>query len=465
MVRRAERDGGGLGEGVLRGRKGGKAEGRTSPSAPQPDRRGLFEDAGLSRAEDGSLLMGQVPLATIAGSVGTPVYVYNVEAIRDRYLQLDTAFASVPHRIHFAAKANSTLAILRLFRDLGAGADIVSGGELARCLTAGFSPDRIVFSGVGKTDEELEAAVARDVGAIHVESLDELALLGAIAERLGTAVRVGIRVNPDVLTETHPFISTGQHGIKFGVPMDQVEEAVRRVTEHPKLRLTTLAMHLGSQLLDLEPYAAGVRRLVERVVELQKQGVETLSIVDIGGGLGIRYFDERPPEPDELAAVLVPLLLPTGLTVHLEPGRFLVGSAGILLTRVLYRKHSGGKGFLVVDCGMNDLVRPSRYGAYHDIVEVRPREGEGNEVLVDVVGPVCETGDFLALDRSLPPVERGDVLAVLGAGAYGFVMASSYNSRPRPPEVVVDGERWAVARRRESVEDLMEGEAVAPIVD
>lgn len=407
--------------------------------------------------------MGEVSLATIAESVGTPAYVYNVDVIRDRYRRLDAAFAAVPHRIHYAAKANSTLAVLRLFRDLGAGADIVSGGELARCLTAGFSPERIVFSGVGKTDEELEAAVANDVGAIHVESLDELAILGAIAERRGRAVRVGIRVNPDVLTETHPFISTGQQGIKFGVPMDQMDEAVRRVTEQPGLRLTTLAMHLGSQLLDLEPYAAGVRRLVERVVELQQQGIETLNVVDIGGGLGIRYFDEQPPEPEELSAVLVPLLLPTGLTVHLEPGRFLVGSAGLLLTRVLYRKHSGGKGFLVVDCGMNDLVRPSRYGAYHDIVEVRPRGGE--EVPVDVVGPVCETGDFLALDRPLPPVERGDVLAVLGAGAYGFVMASSYNSRPRPPEVLVDGARWTIGRQRETVEDLMRGESVAPIDD
>ena len=405
--------------------------------------------------------MGKVPLGTIAESVGTPVYAYNVEVIRDRYRRLDAAFAAVPHHIHYAAKANSTLAVLRLFRDLGAGADIVSAGELARCLTAGFSPERIVFSGVGKTDAELEAAVANEVGAIHVESLDELAILGAIAERQGRAVRVGIRVNPDVLTETHPFISTGQHGIKFGVPMDQVDEAVHRVTEHPGLRLTTLAMHLGSQLLDLEPYAAGVRRLVEWVVELQQRGIETLNIVDIGGGLGIRYFDERPPEPEALAAVLVPLLLPTGLTVHLEPGRFLVGSAGILLTRVLYRKHSGGKAFLVVDCGMNDLVRPSRYGAYHDIVELRPRGGEA--VSVDVVGPVCETGDFLALDRALPPVERGDVLAVLGAGAYGFVMASSYNSRPRPPEVLVDGERWGVARQRETVEDLIRGETVAPL--
>ncbi len=408
----------------------------------------------------GSLQLGGVRLSEIADGAGTPVYVYNAEAIRRRYRMLGQALAALPHRICFAVKANGNLAVLRVLRDLGAGADIVSGGELARALAAGFAPERIVFSGVGKTPAELREAVRTGLGHLNVESREELELLADIAGSAGLRVSAGIRVNPDVTTETHPYISTGKSGIKFGIPADQVVSAAELIQRHPSLELTTIAMHLGSQLADVEPFRQGILRLLDLVGQIEAAGITSLRVVDLGGGLGIRYGDEAAMDPDAFAAAVVPLLAPSGLTVYLEPGRFLVGSAGVLLTRVLYRKHSGGKEFVVVDAGMNDLVRPSHYQAYHEIVEVE--ESGLPAQRVDVVGPVCETGDFLALDRVLPGLAAGDRLAVLGAGAYGFVMASNYNARPRPAEVVVDGGRWWVARARERVEDLFRTERLSP---
>ena len=420
---------------------------------------GLFADAGLIR-EAGALRLGDVSLSEIAAKVGTPVYVYNAGAIRERYRELDHALSGVPHRICFAVKANSTLAILRVLRDLGAGADIVSGGEMARVLAAGFDPSRIVFSGVGKSSAELRAAVRAGLGHLNVESREELDRIGRIADEERRPVSLGIRVNPDVTTETHPYISTGKSGIKFGVPIDQVPDAAAYIASHPRLELTTLAMHLGSQLVDTAPFQQGITRLLDLAQRLRAAGTATLKVLDIGGGLGIRYGDEPSMDSQRFADAVVPMLAPTGLTVYLEPGRYLVGSAGVLLTEVLYRKHSGGKEFVVVDAGMNDLVRPSHYQAYHEMVEV---EEMGRAPLrVDVVGPVCETGDFLALDRSLPDVRPGERLAILGAGAYGFVMASNYNSRPRPAEVVVDGGSWWVARPRETVEELYRQERLSP---
>jgi diaminopimelate decarboxylase len=419
----------------------------------------LLADAGLTR-EDGALRLGGVSLDEIAAEVGTPVYVYHAGAIRSRYAALDGALAAVPHRICFAVKANSTLGVLRVLRDAGAGADIVSGGEMARALAAGFAPDRIVFSGVGKSDAELRGAVRARLGHLNVESHAELERLACIATEERIRVSVGIRVNPDVTTDTHPYISTGKSGIKFGIPADQVLTAAELVARHPMLELTTLAMHLGSQLADTLPFRQGIVRLLQLAEELRTAGIESLRVIDIGGGLAIRYADEQVMDPEQFAAAVVPLLGPSGYTVYLEPGRFLVGSAGVLLTEVVYRKHSGGKEFVVVDAGMNDLVRPSHYQAYHEIVELqstgRPTER------VDVVGPVCETGDFLALDRELPGLVAGDRLAVLGAGAYGFVMASNYNSRPRPAEVIVDRGRWWVARPRERVDELFQTERVVP---
>jgi diaminopimelate decarboxylase len=419
----------------------------------------LFGEAGLSR-KNGVLYLGGVSLPDIADQIGTPVFVYNAEAIRARYQSLASALRPLPHRICFALKANSNLAVLKILRELGAGVDIVSSGELARALAAGFPPDKIVFSGVGKTSRELEAAVKARIGHLNLESREELELLGRIAEREDARVQVGIRVNPDVTTDTHPYISTGKSGIKFGLPTDQVLPAAEFIQAHPRLELTTIAMHLGSQIVDTEPFLQGIARLTELVERVRSLGVDTLRVLDIGGGLGIRYAEERSIDPEDFASAIIPRLAPTGLTIYLEPGRFLVGSAGVLLTRVLYRKHSGGKEFVVVDAGMNDLVRPSHYQAYHEIVELEER-GRAS-VRADVVGPVCETGDFLALDRMLPGLRSGDGLAVLGAGAYGFVMASNYNSRTRPPEVIVDGRQWWVARPRERVEDLFATERLSP---
>lgn len=422
-------------------------------------RQALFDDAGLDR-RGASLVFGGVPLSTVADAVGTPLYVYNAEVIRRQYQRLDQALGTVPHRICFAVKANSNLAVLRLFRDLGAGADIVSGGELRRALAAGFPAERVVFSGVGKSPEELAAALTAGVGHIHLESSDELERLGVLADQLGRSTAIGIRVNPDVSAETHPYIATGQGGIKFGVPFDQVLPLAREVHAHPRLRLDSIAMHIGSQILDPSPYREGVTRLSGLVRELRGVGIDTLRHLDIGGGLGIRYRDETPLDPDRLVAAVLPLARETGLTLVLEPGRFLVGSAGLLLTTVLSRKHSGGKDLVLVDAGMNDLVRPSHYQAYHDIVEFEASGRPG--AVVDVVGPVCETGDFLARDRLLPTVRAGERLAVLGAGAYGFVMASTYNGRPRPAEVLVDRGRWAVVRPRETIESLFAGETPDP---
>jgi diaminopimelate decarboxylase len=446
-----------VGESVLSGRPGREPAERvvTDSRTVLP----LFADAGLER-RDRALFLADVSLTEIAKEVGTPAYVYNAEAIRSRYRSLDRALGSLPHRICFAVKANSNLAILRILRELGAGADIVSSGEMARALAAGYAPEQIVFSGVGKSADELRSAVRAGVGHLNVESREELELIGRIAEAEATQVRVGIRVNPDVTTDTHPYISTGKSGIKFGVPTDQVVPAAEYTLSHPRLELTTLAMHLGSQLVDTEPFRQGIGRLIDLVEGLRRAGVTTLQVLDIGGGLGIRYSDERTMDPADFARAVLPLLAPTGLKIYLEPGRFLVGSAGVLLTRVLYRKHSGGKEFVVVDAGMNDLVRPSHYQAYHEIVELVEQGRAATRA--DVVGPVCETGDFLALDRTLPGLEAGDALAVLGAGAYGFVMASNYNSRPRPPEVVVEGAKWYVARPRETIEELFRAERLSP---
>lgn len=415
----------------------------------------LLADAGLSW-DGASLAVEGARLSEIAERVGTPAYVYNLGVIRRRYRALAAALAGIPHRICFAIKANGNLGVLRAFRDLGAGADIVSGGELSRALAAGFSAERVVFSGVGKSDAELMAAVDAGVGHVHLESAAELTSLAAIVQRRGRPLNVGIRVNPDVTADTHPYIATGRGGIKFGVPLDQVLSLALEVGRHRLLTLDTLAMHIGSQLLDARPYVEGVERLLELAGALRAAGVITLRSLDIGGGLGIRYRDEVPLSPMTLMDAVLPRIRESGLALVLEPGRYLVGTAGILLTQVLSRKHSGGKDLVIVDAGMNDLVRPSHYKAYHEIVELEARGG--TPVPVDVVGPVCETGDFLALDRSLPPLERGDRLAVLGAGAYGFVMSSNYNSRPRAAEVIVDEGRWWVARARESIDDLYRGE-------
>jgi diaminopimelate decarboxylase len=399
-------------------------------------------------------------LRSIAERVGTPAYVYGANLIRAQYHALDDALKDVPHRICYSVKANGNLAVLKVLRGLGAGADIVSLGELRRALLAGFPPALIVFSGVGKTSLEIQEAIRAGVGSINVESSNELETLIDAAREVGKTARVGIRVNPDVATETHPYTKTGEKTAKFGVPFDEVVEVARRIAGERRLALTGLAMHIGSQITDVAPFHRGTVKLIELVTALRVSGIETLETLDVGGGLGVRYHNEKVPALSAFAEAVAPSVQQAGLTLVCEPGRFLVANAGVLVTRVLYRKHAGGRDYVIVDAGMTDFVRPSHYNAHHDIVALR--DGGRPVEVVNVVGPICESGDFLALDRKLPPVQPGEYLAVLGTGAYGFVMSSTYNARPRPPEVMVEGDRYYVARQRETLDDLLRGEVPDP---
>ncbi len=400
-------------------------------------------------------------LQAIADRVGTPAYVYSANLIRAQYHALDDALQGIRHRICYSVKANGNLGVLRVLKQLGAGADIVSVGELRRVLAAGFDPDGIVFSGVGKTPPELEEAIRAGVGFINVESTSELDTLFAVAKGIKKPAKVGIRVNPDVATETpHPYTRTGEKTTKFGVPFDEVVLVAQRITAEPLLKLRGLAMHIGSQITDVGPYHRGTVKLLELVTALRASGIDGLEALDVGGGLGVRYHNEKAPTPKAFAEAVVPAVKAAGLGLLCEPGRYLVANAGVLLTKVLYRKHAGGKDFVIVDAGMTDFVRPSHYNAHHEIVPLK--DGKRGEETVSVVGPICESGDFLALDRKLPVVMPGEALAVLGTGAYGFVMSSTYNQRPRPPEVVVEGDRYFVARPRETLDDLLRGETAEP---
>ena len=399
-------------------------------------------------------------LQAIADRVGTPAYVYSANLMRAQYHALDDALQGIRHRICYSVKANGNLGVLRVLQQLAAGADIVSLGELRRALAAGFDPDGIVFSGVGKTAGELEEAIRAGVGFINVESTSELDVLFAVAKHVKKPARVGIRVNPDVATDTHPYTKTGEKTAKFGVPFDEVVTVARRIAAESGLILRGLAMHIGSQITDVTPYHRGTVKLIELVTAIRASGIETLEALDVGGGLGVRYHNEKAPPPKAFAEAVVPAVKAAGLGLLCEPGRYLVANAGVLLTRVLYRKHAGGKDFVIVDAGMTDFVRPSHYNAHHEILPLK--DGKRDEEVVNVVGPICESGDFLALDRKLPAVAAGEVLAVLGTGAYGFVMSSTYNQRPRPPEVLVEGDRFYVARQRETLDDLLRGETAEP---
>ena len=411
----------------------------------------------------GAGLLGIDPglLQAIADRVGTPAYVYSANLIRAQYHALDDALQGIRHRICYSVKANGNLGVLRVLKQLGAGADIVSVGELRRVLAAGFDPDGIVFSGVGKTPPEIEEAIRAGVGFINVESPSELDVLFAVARSVKQPANVGIRVNPDVATETpHPYTRTGEKTTKFGVPFDEVVMVAQRITAEPLLTLRGLAMHIGSQITDVAPYRRGTVKLLELVTALRASGIDSIEALDVGGGLGVRYHHEKAPTPKAFADAVVPAVKGAGLGLLCEPGRYLVANAGVLLTRVLYRKHAGGKDFVIVDAGMTDFVRPSHYNAHHEIVPLK--DGKRGEETVSVVGPICESGDFLALDRKLPVVMPGEALAVLGTGAYGFVMSSTYNQRPRPAEVLVEGDRYFVSRPRETLDDLLRGETAEP---
>ena len=419
-----------------------------APAAPA----GFHLAGGVLHAEG-------VPLPVLAEAAGTPSYVYSAAVVRRQFRRLAGAFAGVPHRIHYSVKANSNLALLRLLRDEGAGVDIVSGGELYRAREAGFVAQDVVFSGVGKSARELHDALAAGVLFVNVESEGELLLLDAVARERGAVAPVALRVNPEVAVDSpHEFIRTGEKGHKFGIPFDDVPAAAELARSLPNLRLVGLDMHIGSQLATFEPYGAALLRVLGLLTRLRADGADAISYLDVGGGLSVTYSDEAPADVARYARGVIEATRGLGLTLVLEPGRFLVAESGVLLTRVLYRKRSGGKEYVITDAGMNDLVRPSHYDAYHGITAVTPR---GGTVRADVVGPVCESGDFLALDRAVDDVRPGDLVAVHTAGAYGFVMASNYNSRPRPAEVLVDGARYAVVTERERYEDLVRQERAA----
>jgi diaminopimelate decarboxylase len=406
-----------------------------------------------------ALYCEDVPIAAIARAVGTPCYVYSHRMLVEGYRALDRAFAGLPHLICYAMKANGNLAILRTFIDEGGGLDIVSGGELYRALRAGAEPRRIVFAGVGKSAEEIEAALRADILLFNVESAEELDAIHRVAARLGKRARIALRVNPDVDPQTHPYIATGLRQSKFGIPIQEALDLYQQTRTLRWLEPVGVHAHIGSQITQVAPFRESLAKLVPLVQELRHKGFD-IRYLDIGGGLGIRYKDEGPPAPVEYAETLRPLLRELDCTVLMEPGRLLVGNAGILVTKVLYRKANQTKQFLVVDGAMNDLIRPSLYNAYHAIVPVaRPADGQP-EVALDVVGPICESGDFLAKDRPLPPCRPGELLAVMSAGAYGFAMASNYNARPRAAEVMVKGHQFAVIRARETFDDLIRGEII-----
>jgi len=425
----------------------------------------VVREAQRRRGVVGAGVLGFDPalLRGIAERVGTPVYVYSANLIRAQYHALSDALQAVPHRICYSVKANGNIGVLKVLKQLGAGADIVSVGELRRALAAGFDAASIVFSGVGKTTPELEEALRTGVGFLNIESPAELDVVIATARQLKKRASLGIRVNPDVATETHPYTKTGEKTAKFGVPYDEVVPVAQRIAAEPLFVLRGLAMHIGSQITNVEPYRRGTIKLLELVTVLRACGITTIEAIDVGGGLGVRYHNERAPSPKAFADAVAPPIRQAGLALLCEPGRYLVANAGVLLTRVLYRKHAGGKDFVVVDAGMTDFVRPSHYNAHHEIVPLKDGRGVGGpEEKVNIVGPICESGDFLALDRRLPPVEPGEYLAVLGTGAYGFVMSSTYNQRPRPPEALVEGDRYYVARQRETLDDLLRGEILEP---
>lgn len=417
--------------------------------------------AGFTRRA-GALHADGVALERIAEAVGTPCYVYSTSVIRERAARLTQALAGVPHRAHYAVKANGTGAVLRTLRDAGIGADVVSGGELFRALRAGFRPDDIVFDGVGKTERDMAEALGVGVKLINVESEAELRQLSALAVRLGKTATVGLRVNPDVEVENaHEYIATGDKEHKFGVPLDDAARVARVAMELPGLRFSAFHMHVGSQLFSYGAYEHGARKLIELSHALRAAGAP-IRYLDLGGGLPVPY---RPEEPEPDLAAYGSLMRRAaeslgGVELVMEHGRYLVAASAVLLTRVLYRKHNGGVEFVVCDAGMTELIRVSHYDAYHHIEPVGMFKGE---IVADVVGPVCESGDFLGVDRTLPDVPPGALLAVHTVGAYGSAMASRYNGRPLAAEVLVDGNRFAVVTEREDYTDLVRKEVESPL--
>ena len=413
----------------------------------------------VSSSSNGSSLTAfdDVSLVAVARQVGTPVYIYSSSLIRERYTELDQAFGAYPHRVHYALKANSTLAIARLVRTLGGGVDANSGGELEVALRAGFQPQDIVFTGVGKSEAELERAVAVGVHTINAESLGELGRIDRLARDRGSRARVALRVNPDVEAGTHPQISTGQRSHKFGVPLGSARDVCRRASEFDGLRLVGLHVHIGSQLVTLEPIQRAAAAVAVLARQLEDDGI-TLEHLDLGGGLGISYDGADIAKVSAYADVLIDAVAPTRLSLIVEPGRWIVGPAGVLVASVVdVKQQDTGRYFVVVDAGMSEFLRPALYGAFHRVELLEARSSQ--PLTCDVVGPICETSDVVAAARTMPLPEVGDLVAVLDAGAYGSAMASNYNRHPLPAEVMIDDRTWRVIRRRQSFDDLVALEA------
>ena len=408
---------------------------------------------------NGQLGCEEVPVEEIVRKTGTPLYLYSYNTILDHYRQIQQAFTPVKALICFAMKANGNLAVCRALAKAGAGFDVVSGGELRKAMQAGANPKKIVYASVGKRTEEIEAAVKAGILFFNVESEQELEQIHRVCERLRRRQSVTLRLNPEVDPHTHAFITTGHTASKFGMDLKTVQRLLSRHREFPRITFGGLHIHIGSQILEARPFREAIRKGLRVISSARRRGI-ALNTLNIGGGLGIIYHKEKPQTPQNYARAVLPLLKRSKLRVILEPGRYIVGNSGILLTRVLYLKESHGRRFAIVDAGMNDLIRPSLYGAYHQIQPVHQPRTREKAVRTDIVGPVCESGDFLAKNRLLPPLEPGDLLAVMSAGAYGFVMASNYNARPRPAEVMVRGKDWSVVRTRETHKDLCRGEKI-----
>lgn len=397
-----------------------------------------------------------VSLADIAAQVGTPVYVYSRAALQQRAADYVTAVPAARSLVCYAVKANGNPALLQILRDAGLGADVTSGGELFLALHAGIAPEKIIYSGVGKTQPEIVTAVRAHIRALHVESEMELLTIERVARELQTAVSIGVRVNPDINVVTHPYISTGQHSHKFGVPLPTALRLLRLAANSPHLRPVGLATHIGSQITDVAPFGEAARFLVTAAQQLAESGIR-LDYLDVGGGLGIDYEQHDAPSIADWATAVTTPILQAGYDVVLEPGRSIIGPVGALLTQVVYAKNQGEKHFTIVDAGMNDLIRPTLYSAYHPIQTVKQFTDNNERITTNVVGPICETGDFLAKERPLPLLQPGDLLAVRQAGAYGFAMSSNYNGRVRAAEVLVDGDQFQVIRRRQGYEHLLDG--------
>src|SRR3989338_1452358 len=407
--------------------------------------------------ENNELYCEDVRVADIAKAVDTPAYIYSHHTVIDHYRKIQAAFAPVSPLICFAVKANDNLSILKTLLNEGSGLDIVSGGELLKAIGLKADPQKIVFASVGKTEEEIALAIKTGILLFNVESVPELEEINRVAGRLRTTVQVALRINPDVEAATHDSITTGTIKKKFGIDLRSARNTFKQRRKFPNLHMRGIHVHIGSQIVTSKPFVKAIKKVTGFIDELRREGVH-IEYMDIGGGMGIIYKDENPQTAQQYADAILPYLMKMNLKIIMEPGRFIVGNAGILVTKVLYLKNNGYKNFIIVDGGMNDLIRPALYHAYHEIVPVQ--KTNAGKIKADVVGPVCESADFFAKDRLLPKMKGGELLAVMGAGAYGFTIASNYNARPRPPEVIVKGNRYSIVRERQNFEDLIRGEKI-----